>query len=252
MSTPSPPSVPPSRRGTSLRAALTAVLAAALAGTALAPPVVVAVLTLVCSVLLAVGLPRLLDLPHGSGAAWFLSAGTLIVTVVVWFGGLDRVVLLLAGAVVAAFAHQMVRRDGRPRLTESVAGDVLGLVVMCFGTGWFVTAREPGGEQWVVAGALAIVVGTVCAALPVTSWLAAALAVVAGAGSGGALGALSDDVGWWQGAVLGLVVGALAAALHRTSARSPSSSRLRPALAAATIPVLVVGSVVTVMALGTR
>ncbi|MGC5627530.1 hypothetical protein ACPYO6_04670 [Georgenia sp. Z1344] len=251
MSSPSPRSVPPSRRGTSLRAALTAVLAAVLAAVSLGPPAGVAVVTLVCSILLAVGLPRLLDLPHGSGAAWFLSGGALVIPGVVWFGGLDRVVLLVAGAVATAFVHQMVRRDGRPRLTESVAGDVLGLALMSFGTGWFVVAREPGGEQWVTAGALAVVVGTACAALPVTSWLAASLAVTAGGLVTAGFGALVPDVGWWRGALLGLVVGVLTAALHRTSARSPSSSRLRPALAAATIPLLAVGAVVTVILLGT-
>lgn len=251
MRTPTASSAPPAERAGAARAALTAVLAAVLSLIALGPPLGIAIVVLLCAVALGVGLPRLLDLPHGTGAAWFLGVGAPVVTLVVWLGGTERIVLLLAGSVVTAFVHQMVRRDGRPRLTESVAGDVLGLVVMCFGTGWFVAAGEPGGETWVVIGALAVVLGAACAALPVGSTWTAELAGVVAAVAGALVGGLSD-VGWWQGGLVGLVVGVVTAALHRTSARSPSTSRLRPAIAAATIPVLTVGAVVAVgrLALG--
>ena len=53
----------------------------------------------------------------------------------------------LARRARGAFVHQLVRRDGRPRLTESIAVSSLGLAVVALGVTWMPLPRTAGGRR---------------------------------------------------------------------------------------------------------
>ena len=53
----------------------------------------------------------------------------------------------LAVSLIAAFLHQLLRRDGRPRLTESVAASAAGLAVIASGVSYIPLPQTLGGSQ---------------------------------------------------------------------------------------------------------
>ena len=67
--------------------------------------------------------------------------------------------------MLAAFVHELVRRDGRERLVESVAGTVAGVVLAATAAGWVATGRTDGGTRR-RHRCLALAVGSAVSALP--------------------------------------------------------------------------------------
>ena len=63
-------------------------------------------------------------------------------------------VALLIGLAVM-FGHQMVRRDGRPRLTESIGITSLGLAVVALGTTWMPLSRTDRASDIALLGFVA-------------------------------------------------------------------------------------------------
>ena len=55
---------------------------------------------------------------------------------------LRLVPVALVSGLAIMFGHQMVRRDGRPRLTESIGITSLGLAVVALGTAWMPLSRS--------------------------------------------------------------------------------------------------------------
>ena len=62
----------------------------------------------------------------------------------------------LAVSLLAAFLHQLLRRDGRPRLTESVAATAAGLAIVAIGANYVPLPRTLGGSQTMAAAMAAI------------------------------------------------------------------------------------------------
>ncbi len=125
--------------------AAAAVLAVLLAVGALAGPFLLSASLLVAVVALATGWPNLLGLPTQRGSTTVLSlcgaGAVLLVSLDPGDAGLSWLAAGLAMSVVATFAHQLLRRDMRPRLVESVTGVVSGVVVVELVAGW--VAAEP-------------------------------------------------------------------------------------------------------------
>jgi hypothetical protein len=154
--------------------------------------------------------------------------------------------VVYAGAILLAFVNEMLRRDGREGLVESVSGTVAGTLVAIAVSGWVATGRTPGGEGLVVTGALALAVAAAVTVLRLSPWTRAVVTALAGAVAG-VLGALAlPSVDRIAGAVLGLAVGVLMASLSTLFHRLPALERRTPALAAVTLPVTVTGIVVYV------
>ncbi|GHB68333.1 hypothetical protein [Flexivirga endophytica] len=86
---------------------------------------------------LAWGWPLLLGLPRPTGTSLVLAAACLGMAGVVVFSGDDdgmqALSVVLAGGLVLAFLHQLVRTDGREDLTVSLAGCSFGLVLLASG-----------------------------------------------------------------------------------------------------------------------
>ncbi|QCB92496.1 hypothetical protein [Cellulomonas shaoxiangyii] len=232
------------------RSVLTAVLAAAVAVAGFLDVLPLAGLAAVLVVVLAAGWPALAGLPFVPGSVAVVALGGLGAVAAVTFTPLQpylqHMPLVFAAAVVLAFVNELLRRDGRVRLVESVSGTVTGTVLAVCVTGWVATARLEGGAALVVAGAVALALGSAAVALHGRRGLVYLVTVVAATAGGTLVGAVLPTVELLTGAVLGFGVGVLVAAMHALFDRVPALARRLPSLAVAVLPVTVSGVLVYV------
>ncbi|MGY4645134.1 hypothetical protein [Cellulomonas sp. URHB0016] len=233
------------------RAVVTAVLAALVAVAGYFGGIYVAGAAGLLALLFAIGWPTLAGLPFRPGSAAVIALGGLgavaVVHLVLGEPYLRDLPVVLAGAIGLAFVNELLRRDGRPRLVESVSGTVAGTAVAVAVTGWVATGRSPGGASLVVAGATALAVGSAVVAVSLVPWLGAIVTTAAATAAGALAGALLPDMKVLPGAATGFAVGVLVAALHALFDRLPALSRRTAALAAVTLPVTVTGTLVYVV-----
>lgn len=123
-------------------------------------------------------------------------------------GMFGSVLPAVGAAVFVALIGQMLRKDGRTRLVESVSYAVMISVVAALAVGWIGTAQSLGGADVVAVGAAGVAAGLLVWAIPLDRWLCLALAVVAGVGAGAAVAAGVDAS---MTVLFGVVVGAAAA-----------------------------------------
>ena len=249
---------------TSAVATTTAALAGLLAVAAFAPPLVLLLAVLLVAALVAVGWPELLDLPARRGTTVVVVLAGLAAAVVAALavhadavaGGLSDGLLgqlptVAALALLGAFVHQLVRRDGRPRLVESVTGAVTGQAVVVLAAAWVAVPAGFAGAPLVAVVLAALAAATaVCAtgwplrvAGPVsllvgaaTGWFASAVTILLGAEG------IISDTRWTVGGILaGAGAGVLAAAWRAQSGRLPAVGTLPAALAVAAVPVALAG-----------
>lgn len=228
--------------GGSTRGVVTAVLTAVLAVSAMWywPMVVVAALAVV---VLAGGWPRLIGLPVTVGPGIVIAlTGLAALAVVTITGAVDGVAIVVGLAVAAAFVQEMLRRDGRPRLVESVAGTVAGSVVAASAALWPALGDNRPATAVVVTAAAALAAGAACTALPLRGQIVAPLAMVVAAAAGLLAGWMLPHVGTAVGAATGLVAGVLTWAVHVVLGRFPAATRPLPALAAAALPLMLAGA----------
>ena len=107
---------------------------------------------------LAWGWAGLLGLPSPRGTSFVLGVGTVATVLTVALTRDDPflrwVPAALAGSMVVAFLHQLLRRDGRPRLVESVASVITALALIVSGGCLVPLPRTAaGGSVMAVAGA---------------------------------------------------------------------------------------------------
>ncbi|QAY69228.1 hypothetical protein [Xylanimonas protaetiae] len=233
----------------STRAVTTAVLCAAVAGAAFLGEVPLVGVAALLVVLLAVGWSALLDLPAPGGSTIVLLGAGLGAAAVAWrtLGEpvLRHLPIVVAMALVLAFLAEMLRRDGRPRLVESVTGTVAGAFVAAAAGGWIATVRSVGGVSLVVTAAVAVAVAAAVSALAAArGWVGALLAVAAAAVAGAVAAALVPDVEPVTGLVAGVAGGLGVAALRVLLERVPAVRGRRAGVAAATVPVAVGGMLV--------
>ena len=217
-----------------LPAATTVTLAATVALAAWVGAVPLAAALMVTTLGLALGWPRLLGLPTQRGSATVLSAcGAVAVLVVAGAPAADPLRWLpsvLALSVLAAFAHQLLRRDMRPRLVESVTGVVAGVVCVELGAAWL-AVLDHGGDQVVLAAAAAVAAAAVATVLPWPQRYTDPLAVVAGAVFGALAAQVLDEVASAPAGLLGLALGAVVAGLDRLFLHLPATTSRRAGVA---------------------
>ena len=234
----------------STRAVVTAVAASLLAAAAFLGATGVSGAVALLVVVLAIGWPRLLDLPSGGGSATVLALVGRggVVAVVLGGGTLGTLPFIVACGLVLAFLVEMLRRDGRPRLVESLTATVAGLVVAVCGAGWTAVVEHDGGPDFVVVSAGALAAASVAAVLvPWKGWSSVGAAITAGAAVGTGVAALVPVTALGAGVVVGVFAGVLAASLHVLLEKLPASTSRWGGVASAVVPVLVLGVVAYVV-----
>lgn len=231
------------------RSVVTAALAAAVALAGYLHPVALLALTAVLVLLVAVGWPELASLParEGSGAVVALTGLGAVAAVRYTGTGLSGLAVVTACGLLVSFLNELLRRDGRVRMVESVSGTVAGGVLALTAACWVATDALVGGESLVVTGALALAVGSAVAAFEVPRWVSSVLVTVVAAGVGAGAGYLLPALSVEASAILGAAVGVLVAALDALFDALVELKRLLPSLAAAALPVAVSGAVVYIV-----
>lgn len=197
---------------------------------------------------LAWGWPELLGSSSRFGSSLAIGLAGVLAPVVVAFTPdepyLRHVPVVVAGAVLAMFLHQLVRKDGRPRLTQSVATGAAGIAIAVIGVAYVPLGRTFGGAEAVVVVAIALAVSAVAdLAAPIDRVRPWMVPIAAGLGffAGGISGLLIDEVGVLGGGVLGVVAGGLAHVMRRVLWVLPPIRGIRGQLTAAAASVLVTG-----------
>lgn len=228
--------------GTSVLAAALIALAAYANGAVLAAAVALSVIAL------ASGWAALVDLPHPRGSA-VLVGGTGLAALGVAVAVRDTVSPLgafagvIAGAVLAAFGHELVRRDGRVDVVESVTGSLSGQVIAVLGAGWVLLPSTPAGVEGVLVAAAGVAGARIAAELPwrvrVTAWVGFAFGVAGSTVAALVVGVI--ELG--TAATIGITVAAAVAALDRLLGADLAGQRQPGLMAAGAAPVCVAGTV---------
>jgi hypothetical protein len=203
---------------------------------------------------LAWGWAGLLGLPSPRGTSFVLGVGTVATVLTVALTRDDPflrwVPAALAGSMVVAFLHQLLRRDGRPRLVESVASVITALALIVSGGCLVPLPRTAAGGSVMAVAAVAVAICALVDLLARVPWLRPVLlpiALVAGTAAGIGVAAATGGVSLAAAAVLGLGVAAVSAALRAVLGALPTMSGPRSQLACAAASVLGCGVVVYVV-----
>jgi hypothetical protein len=203
-----------------------------------------------CVLFLAVGWGDVLHLPHRLGTGLLvLILGGVALLVSYQPATPDRPLAvfpaLLAAAVLLAFGHELLRRDGRKDLVESVTGTLTGQVVAVLTAGWVLLVQTDPGWNAVLVAAAALVAARLIGALP----LPVAPAVMAWAGIGCGLAAALVASVFVTGLpaltamALGAAVAGVGVAFDRLLVDPRKGASLLAVLAGAAAPVAAAGSV---------
>lgn len=198
--------------------------------------------------LVAAGWVLLLGLPSPRGTTSVLAGAGVIL---LGSGALSLEVResLLPGAVALAmiveFIHQLARRDGRPRLTESVSASITGIALLTSGASVLLLAESPAGVECGV---------TVFGAVAVASLADLALRFGSGGPVAGALALLLGALGAvllggmygltlpvWAIALTGALAGGSSFALRQAQSVLPTLFGRRAQLASGVASVLATG-----------
>ena len=160
-------------------------------------------------------------------------------------------VALLVGLTIM-FGHQMVRRDGRPRLTESIGITSLGLAVVALGTTWLPLSRTDRASDIAVVGFASIAVASladlVAGFRKVRPWMLPLAMLLGGAGAVVAAAVLgAPEVG--PAALVGFLCAAVSHCTRRMLSVLPAVTSVRGQLSTAAASLLVPGVVAYGLAL---
>jgi hypothetical protein len=172
-----------------LAALASVVLAALLVLAGYAGGSVLAVAAALIVVVMAIGWGPLLQLPDPRGTSLMIAlTGWVAIGLAEWgvpqARPLAALAVVVAFAVPAAFAHELLRRDGRPELVESVTGTLSGQVAAVLSAGWVLlpgTAPELGG---LIVAAVALGAARLVGGLPLPPPVAGWTSLVVGAAAG--------------------------------------------------------------------
>ncbi len=233
------------------RSVVTAALAAAAALAGYLNPIALLAVAALLVLVVAAGWPELAGLPFPPGSAAVVGlTGLGAVFTVRYTGagtGLSGLAVVLAAGLMIAFVNELLRHDGRVRMVESVSGTVAGGVLALCTACWLATDALVGGEAVVVAGALALAVGSAVSAFELPRWMSAVLTTAAAAAAGAVAGSALPIITLQVGVLLGVAVGVLVAALDALLDSIVELKRMLPSLSAAALPVAVSGAVVYIV-----
>ena len=127
------------------RAVVTAALAAAVAVAGYLGGLPLTITAALLALAFALGWPSLVGLPFRIGSTVVVAVGGIGAVVVVHLTEdqpyLRFLPVVFAAAILLSFVNELVRRDGRERLVESVSGTVTGTLVAVAAAGWVATGN---------------------------------------------------------------------------------------------------------------
>ena len=234
----------------------TIVLAALLVLALLADPVLLAAGLAWAGIVVAWGWPSLLGSSSrfGSslaiGVTGVLAPAAAAATTDEPYLRLVPVALVIGLAIM--FGHQMVRRDGRPRLTESIGITSLGLAVVALGTTWMPLSRTERASDIALIGFVAIAVASladlVAGFAKVRPWMLPLAMLLGGAGAMVAASIIGSPAAG-PAALVGFLCAAVSHATRRTLSVLPAVTSVRGQLSTAAASLLVPGVVAYGLAL---
>jgi hypothetical protein len=145
--------------------------------------------------------------------------------------------------VLAAFGHELARRDGRTDLVESVTGTVTCQVCVLLAAGWVLLPQTSLGQAAILVAAVAVGVARAVTALPLKSPVAAWAPFVAGTVGAVIAAQFTEPVRLLPAVASGLAVSGAVAGLDRLLRQAPGARTAIGLLAAAAAPVSAVGTV---------
>lgn len=174
--------------------AATVLAAFLIAASALAGDIMLAGAIGLGSLIIAWGWPKAAGLPSPKGATLVLAIAAALFIGVVMAAETDPYLRWASGALalglVAIFLQQLLRRDGRPRLVESVMGTSLGLVVLASAAVFLPFVHIERGPELVACAMAAVAAGVLADLLVrydvVRVWLLPLAMVLGGFASVGA------------------------------------------------------------------
>ncbi len=207
-----------------------------------------------CVLGLAVGWGDLLRLPHKPGTSVLVGAlGVAGLVIGTLASGtqtrlpppLSVLASVIALAVLAAFAHELLRRDGRRDVVESLTGTVTGQVIAVLATGWVLLAYTRPGSSAIVVAAAAVAGARLASSLPLPLPIKAISWVGAGVGVLAALAAsyFVPGVPQLNAVVVGLAVSGVGIAIDQLFEPAPGRMADFSVLARAAAPVAAAGTV---------
>jgi hypothetical protein len=229
-------------------------LAGLLTITAFAGPVLIALAVALAAGVIAWGWAGLLGLPSPRGTAFVLGVGSAAAIGTALATRADPLLAwmpaALAGSMIVAFLHQLARRDGRPRLVESIASTITGIAIVVSGASFVVLPRTLHGAAVVALASSAVAVSALTdlagGAQRLRAWLLP-MAMLAGGIAAVAVGHPLGDVTWGAAALLGVLTSGVSHAVRRVLAILPAISGARSQLVCASASVLTGGVVVYVV-----
>ena len=237
-----------------LSIAATIAFAALVALTGYASPQFVALAVALAGFVLAWGWPLLLSVPSPRGTSAVLAIGTVLMTGTALATRDDPYLqwmpAALAVSVIVGFLHQLMRRDGRPRLTESVAAVTSGLAIISAGTALAPIPHVLAGEHALAATMAGLGVGVLAdplVSVPRLRQWALFIAMLIGGGAAVAVSAVAGELMPGPAALLGLMAAAISHAARRVLAPLPATAMPRAQLAVAATSSLLVGVVAYVV-----
>lgn len=242
--------LPPTTSRRPLAVGSTMALSALIALTGYAHPVLVALAVGLAGLVLAWGWPVLLGLPSRFGTTVVLVIGTAACTAASALSQdepfLRWVPAALAVSLIAAFLHQLLRRDGRPRLTESVAASGAGLAVIASGVSYIPLPQTLGGSQTLAIAMAGLALASLAdLAVPtprLRAW-ALPLAMLAGGLAGMLVSLQAGRPSPATGALIGVLIAGTSHAVRRILAVMPSMVSSRSQLVSGATSVLLCGVV---------
>ncbi len=237
-----------------LAIAATMAFAALVALTGYASPQFVALAVALGGLVLAWGWPLLLSLPSPRGTSGVLAIGTVLMTGTALATReepyLQWMPAALAVSVIVGFLHQLMRRDGRPRLTESVAATTSGLAIIAAGTALAPIPHVLAGEHALAATMAGLGVGVLAdpfvSVRALRQW-ALFISMILGGGAALLVSLAAGEPMLGPAGLLGLLAAAISHAARRVLAPLPATAMPRAQLAVAASSSLLVGVVAYVV-----
>ncbi len=176
-----------------------------------------------CLVVLGVayGWPRLTDSPQPRSTSIMLALFGIAGVTATWLSEtspyLEWLPTLAGVGLLWAFVQNLARGIGASHAVANVSAQVAGLVISLSAASWVAAYKLPTDNGSVLTGLIALVLALAATALPLPARFTAPLAMAVGLTGGllGTLGSTQDDLGLLAAAVLGSIMGLLAAAVDR-------------------------------------